>query len=191
MRSVVFLRAANVGRHHRFQPSILAKELTEFGVVNLGAVGTFVVRENVSEKALRTAILRKLPFECEVMICPGKEIVDLVGENPFKGEPIGDSLRPFVTVLAKRPAHLPKLPLYAPKADQWEVISIRITGLLVLSLWRRLKQNRLYPNQVVEKQFRVASTTRNWNTLLKICHCVKRKAEQAREDARYARPTTD
>jgi len=166
MRWVVFLRAANVGRHNRFQPSVLAKELAKFGVVNLGAVGTFVVRENVSKKALHAAIVRELPFKCEVMICRAKEIVDLVGENPFKGEPIGDA--PFVTVMAKRPARLPKLPLYAPTVDKWEVKIVRITGVLALSLWRRLKQNPLYPNQVIEKQFGIATTTRNWNTILKV-----------------------
>ena len=58
----------------------------EFGVVNIGAVGTFVVREDVSESVLRTAIAKKLPFKCEIMICPAKEIVDLVKENPLKGE---------------------------------------------------------------------------------------------------------
>jgi uncharacterized protein (DUF1697 family) len=168
MRWVVFLRAANVGRHNRFQPSVLAKELAKFGVVNLGAVGTFVVRENVSKKALRAAIVRELPFKCEVMICRAKEIVDLVGENPFKGEPIGDGLGRFVTVMAKRLARLPKLPLYAPTVDKWEVKIVRITGVLALSLWRRLKQNPLYPNQVIEKQFGVATTTRNWNTILKV-----------------------
>jgi hypothetical protein len=53
MSSVVFLRAVNVGGHQKFQPSKLAKELERFGVVNLGAAGTFVVRENVSQARLR------------------------------------------------------------------------------------------------------------------------------------------
>ena len=50
MASVVFFRAVNVGSHQRFQPSVLAKQLTEFGVVNVGAAGTFVVRKNVSQE---------------------------------------------------------------------------------------------------------------------------------------------
>ena len=48
MSAVVFFRAVNVGGHQTFQPGKLAKELAEFGVVNIGAAGTFVVRENVS-----------------------------------------------------------------------------------------------------------------------------------------------
>lgn len=168
MRWVVFLRAANLGKHNRFQPSVLAKELAKFGMVNVGAVGTFVVRENVSEKALRGAIVRKLPFESEVMICRAQEIVDLVRDPPLRNEPPDKELRAFVTVMAKQPTSLVKLPIYAPSADKWEVKVVRISGLLALSLWRRLKQNALYPNQVIEKKFGVATTTRNWNTILKV-----------------------
>jgi hypothetical protein len=44
MPSVVFLRAINVGGTNRSQPALIAKELAKFDVVNIGAVGTFVVR---------------------------------------------------------------------------------------------------------------------------------------------------
>ena len=167
MRWVVFLRAANVGKHNRFQPAILAKELAKFGVVNVGAVGTFVVREDVSEKALRSVLARKLPFKCEVMICPAKEIADLAKENPFSGER-GDDLEAHVTLMANRPASVPNLPIYAPNKEKWEVKIMRVVGTGVLSLRRRLKDGRLYPNQIIEKQFGVATTTRNWNTIEKV-----------------------
>ena len=175
MASVVFLRAANVGTHNRFQPSVLTKQLARFGVVNVGAVGTFVVRENVTEKALRAAILRKLPFKCEIMICSAREIVDLVRENPLKNEPTDNDRRIFLTVMSEPPASLPKLPIYAPDLKNWEVKIVRITGVLALSLWRRLKQNALYPNQVIEKQFGVATTTRSWNTILKLAEILAQK----------------
>jgi hypothetical protein len=45
MSSVVFLRAVNVGGANRCRPAELAKQLAKFGVVNIGAVGTFLVRE--------------------------------------------------------------------------------------------------------------------------------------------------
>ena len=78
MPSVVFLRAVNVGGTNRCQPALIAKGLTKFGVVNIGAVGTFVLRENVSESALRAAIAKKLPFKCEIMICPARDIIKLI-----------------------------------------------------------------------------------------------------------------
>ena len=63
MSLVVFLRGVNVGGHRTFRPSILAKGLSDYGVVNVGAAGTFVVRKPGSKAKFRAALLRKLPFE--------------------------------------------------------------------------------------------------------------------------------
>ena len=102
MRWVVFLRGVNVGGANRCRPASIAKQLSKFGVVNIGAVGTFVVRENVSEGALRAAISKKLPFKCEIMIVPAKAIVDLARKNPFARQPSGTDITRIVSVLAKR-----------------------------------------------------------------------------------------
>src|SRR6267143_6103718 len=152
MPSVVFLRAVNVGGTNRCQPALIAKELAKFGVVNIGAVGTFVVREAVSESTVRAAIAKKLPFKCEIMICSAREIVELAKENPLKGE-TGNDIDAHVTILAKRPTKLPKLPIYAPSKDKWEIRISRVVETAVLSLRRRVKEGRLYRNQIVEKLF--------------------------------------
>src|SRR5437867_12014660 len=99
MHWVVFLRAVNVGRANKCQPASIAKQLAKFGVVNIGAVGTFVVREDVSEATLRAAIARKLPFKCEIMICPARDITRLVSKDPFSGQPSGPDITRFVSVL--------------------------------------------------------------------------------------------
>jgi uncharacterized protein (DUF1697 family) len=167
MAHVVFLRAVNVGGTNRCQPAAIAKQLAKFGIVNIGAVGTFVVREDVSEAILRAAISRKLPFKCKIMICPAKQIVDLANVDPFPGEP-GDDIDAHVSVMAKRPAKIPKLPIYVPSRDKWEIKIANVIGRTVICLRRRVKTGRLYPNAVVEKQFGVAATTRSWNTIEKI-----------------------
>ena len=167
MPSVVFLRAVNVGGTNRCQPALIAKQLAKFGVVNIGAVGTFVVRENVSESALRTAIAKKLPFKCEIMICPARQIVDLSKANPFKGE-LGNDIDAHVSIMAKRPAKLPDLPIYAPSKDKWEIKIVDVIATAVLSLRRKVKDGRLYPNQIVEKLFGTPATTRTWNTIEKV-----------------------
>ncbi len=167
MPSVVFLRAVNVGGTNRCQPAQIAKELAKFGVVNIGAVGTFVVRENVSESALRAAIAKKLSFKCEIMICTAKQIVDLAKENPFNGDR-GNDIDAHVSIMAKPPAKVPALPIYVPSKDKWEIKIARAIGPAVLSLRRKVPNGRLYPNQIVEKQFGVAATTRSWNTIGRI-----------------------
>ena len=45
MALVVLLRGVNVGGHRTFRPTLLAKELSRYDVVNVGAAGTFVVRK--------------------------------------------------------------------------------------------------------------------------------------------------
>src|SRR5205085_8488313 len=55
--SVVFLRAVNVGTTNRCRPAAIAKELAVFGVINIGAVGTFVARKEVSESVLRADVI--------------------------------------------------------------------------------------------------------------------------------------
>src|ERR1700757_4304282 len=104
MRWVVFLRAVNVGGTNRCQPAQIAKQLAKFGVANIGAVGTFVVREEVTESILRTAISKKLPFKCAIMICPAKAVIDLMRRDPFANQPSGQDVVRFVNVLAK-PLH--------------------------------------------------------------------------------------
>jgi uncharacterized protein (DUF1697 family) len=167
MRWVVFLRAVNVGKANRCQPAQIAKELAKFGVVNIGAVGTFVVREDVSESALRAAIAKKLSFKCEIMICPAKQIVDLAKQNPFNGDR-GKDIHAHVSIMAKRPAKVPALPMYFPSNEKWEIKIARAIGAAVLSLRRKVPKGHLYPNQIVEKLFGVAATTRSWNTIEKL-----------------------
>src|SRR5215813_8870833 len=101
MSSAVFLRGVNVGKANRCQPALIAKQLSKLGVVNIGAVGTFVVREKVSESTLRSAIAKKLPFKCEIMICPARDILKLAAQDPFAKQPSGSNITRFVSILAR------------------------------------------------------------------------------------------
>jgi uncharacterized protein (DUF1697 family) len=169
MALVVFLRGVNVGGHKAFQPSALAKELADFDAVNVGAAGTFVIRKAVSQSKLRAELSRRLPFEAESMICPGRDLTDLACRDSFPANPSGQDVHRFLSVLAVRPRKVPDLPFRQPADDTWLVQIVDITGRYALSLQRRLGQRMVYPNEVVEKQLGVSATTRNWNTVLAIC----------------------
>jgi hypothetical protein len=80
----VFLRGINVGGHKTFRPSILANELSDYGVVNVGAAGTFVVRKPVPREKFRAALLEKLPFEAQVVLCDGRDLLRLEARPPEK-----------------------------------------------------------------------------------------------------------
>src|SRR2546429_5432967 len=137
MASAVFLRAVNVGGANRCQPASIAKQLAKFGVINIGAVGTFVVREDVSEFTLRAALARKLPFKCEIMICPARDIIKLTSKDPFSGQPSGPDITRFVNVLAKRLPSPPPLPLTLPSDDDWLIKVIAIKDRFALGVYRR------------------------------------------------------
>jgi len=167
MRWVVFLRAVNVGKANRCQPVQIAKELAKFGLVNIGAVGTFVVREDVSESVLRNAIAKKLPFKCEIMICPARDIMNLASKDPFSQQPSGPDITRFVNVLHKRPRALPSLPLSLPSDDDWLLKIIAIQDRFVLGLYRRQMKAISYLGKI-EKLLGVPVTTRSWNTIGRI-----------------------
>src|SRR5438874_8348563 len=137
MCQVIFLRAVNVGGANRCQPAAIAKQLARFGIINIGAVGTFVVREDVGESTLRTAIARKLSFKCEIMICPARDIIKLASKDPFARQPSGPNITRFVSVAAKRIATPPPLPFNLPSKDEWLLKVIAIREKFILGLYRR------------------------------------------------------
>ena len=165
MRWVVFLRGVNVGKANRCQPAVIASQLSRLGVINIGAVGTFVVREDVSESSLRTAIAKKLPFKCEIMICSARDIIKLASTDPFAGQPSGPDITRFVSV-ATKPVRLP-LPLNLPSDDDWLLKVIAIREKFVLGLYRRQMKAISYLGKI-EKLLGVPTTTRNWNTIEKV-----------------------
>ncbi len=169
MSSVVFLRGVNVGGHKAFRPKALAEALANFEVVNVGAAGTFVVRKRASEAILRAELLRRLPFEAELMICRAKEVLDLARAEPFPDESEPKDVTRYVSVLAQRPPVVPPRPILHPAGDDWQVKVIAVRGRFALSLHRRLGRTTAYPNEVVEKRLGVSATTRNWNTIASIC----------------------
>ncbi|MFO0967145.1 MAG: DUF1697 domain-containing protein [Gemmataceae bacterium] len=168
MPLVVFLRGVNVGGHKAFQPSALARDLADFDVVNLGAAGTFVVRKKVSQAALRAALLEKLPVQAEIMICRARDVLRLADTEPFGDITSGAGVARYVSVLAKRAAAPPSLPIARPEGADWQVKVVTVAGRFVLSLHRRQGRRLIYPNEVVEKSFGMSATTRNWNTILAI-----------------------
>jgi uncharacterized protein (DUF1697 family) len=169
MRWVVFLRAVNVGKANRCQPAAIASQLSRLGLVNIGAVGTFVVREDVREAALRTAIAKELSFKCEIMICPARDIIKLASKDPFARQPRGPDITRFVSV-ASKPVRLPPpfpLPLNLPSEDNWLLKIIVIQHRFVLGVYRREMKAIGYLGKI-EKLLGMPATTRSWNTIEKI-----------------------
>src|SRR5271169_4175435 len=172
MALVVFLRGVNVGGHRTFRPSILARELSGYDVLNVGAAGTFVVRNPGSRAKFRAALLRKLPFEAEIVLCEGRDLLRLETENPFGTQPSPPDVVRFVSILSKAGGVRASLPVKFPPDGEWLVRVIASEGQFVFGMYRRHMKTIGYLGQI-DKLYGVPATTRNWNTIAAIMRILK------------------
>jgi uncharacterized protein (DUF1697 family) len=169
---VAFLRGVNVGGHRTFRPSLLARELSDYDVVNVGAAGTFVVRKPGSRSKFRTALLRKLPFEAELVLCDASDLLRLETENPFAAESSAPDIVRFVSILSKPGSVRVSLPVTFPSDGEWLVRVMASAGQFVFGIYRRHMKTIGYLGQI-DKLFSVPATTRNWNTITAVVRVLK------------------
>ena len=180
MALVAFLRGVNVGGHRTFRPSILAGELSAYDVVNVGAAGTFVVRRPGSRTRFRAELLRKLPFEAEVVLCDGRDLLRLETENPFGAEPSRPDVVQFVSILSKAGRGRPSIPITLPPSGEWLLRVVARKHRFLFGVYRRHMKTIGYLGQL-DRLFGAPATTRNWNTIISIVRLLK-----GRETARAA-----
>ena len=182
MALVVFIRGVNVAGHRTFRPSVLARGLSDYDVVNVGAAGTFVVRKPGSKAKFRAALLRKLPFKAEVVLCDGRDLIRLEMENPFGAEPVRSDIVRFVSILSRAGGLRAALPVTFPPEGEWFVRVIASKKQLVFGLYRRHMKTIGYLGRI-DKLFRVPATTRNWNTILAVVRILKGQKKKAADQS--------
>jgi uncharacterized protein (DUF1697 family) len=164
MAHVVFLRGVNIGGHRTFRPSILAEQLRQFDAVNIGAAGTFVIRRPVPRARLRAEIARRLPFDAEIIICEGREVLKLISQNPFGPEPVPPGIVRFVSILSRRPNSEPSMPAIFPPSGKWLMKILARRDRFVFGQYRRHMRVISYLG-TLDRLFGVPIATRNWNTI--------------------------
>ena len=167
MALVVLLRGVNVGGHRTFRPSRLAEHLKHLDAVNVGAAGTFVIRRPVARTQLRAELARRLPFDTEIMICEGREIVRLMTQNHFADQPERPDIVRFVSVLSKNPRSETSLPISFPASGKWLLKILARDNRFVFGVYRRHMKVISYLGKF-DRLFGVPATTRNWNTIAAI-----------------------
>jgi uncharacterized protein (DUF1697 family) len=145
--------------------------------VNIGAAGTFVVRRPGSRAKFRAALLRELPFEAEVVLCDGRDLLRLEKENPFGTEPSQPDIVRFVSILSRGGLRA-ALPVTFPPDGEWLVRVIASKNRFVFGVYRRHMKTIGYLGQI-DKLFAVPATTRNWNTILAVVRILKGQAKRA------------
>lgn len=167
MALVVLLRGVNVGGHRTFRPTTLTEQLKHLDAVNIGAAGTFVIRQPITQAQLRAELARRLPFEAEIMICQGREIVRMMSQNHFADQPVRPDIVRFVSVLSQRPRSAPPTPMSFPASGKWLLKIIARDNRFVFGLYRRHMKVISYLG-TFDRLFGVPVTTRNWNTITAI-----------------------
>jgi uncharacterized protein (DUF1697 family) len=167
MAYVVRLRGINVGGHRRFRPASLAADLKALGVVNIGAAGTFVIREPIGRAELHATFARRLPFVSEIVICPGRDFRRLLSLDVFAAHPARAGEVRFVSVLSRPCRSTPAVPLRLPANGDWLLQVLARDGRYVLGVYRRHLKVIGYLG-TLDRHFGVPLTTRNWNTIAAI-----------------------
>ncbi len=161
---MAFLRGVNVGGHRSFRPTVLARELEHFDVVNIGAAGNFVIRKPITPARLREELVRRIPFGAEIAICRDRELVDLVAKDRFAGQPARPDIIRFVSVLARRARTTPVMPLNLPARGPWLLKILGADVRFVYGLYRRQMKAIGFLGEL-DRLFGVPVTTRQWSTM--------------------------
>ena len=141
--------------------------MKQLGVVNIGAAGTFVIQKPVAPRQLRAELMRRLPFETEIIICRGREIIRLMSLEIFTEESARPGIVRFVSVLSRSPRLAPPLPMTLPTRGQWLLKVLAREGRFVVGQYRRHMKAIGYLG-TLDRLFGVRLTTRNWNTMAAI-----------------------
>lgn len=171
---VVLLRGVNVGGHRTFRPSTLARQLQHLDAVNIGAAGTFVIRRPIARARLRAELASRLPFDSQIMICQGREIVGLMSHDPFAGQRVRPDVVRFVSVLSRRPRAAPLLPMTFPTRGKWLMRILASDHPFVFGVYRRHMKVIGYLG-ILDRLFGVPVTTRNWNTMVAIARVLRQE----------------
>ncbi len=185
MALVVFLRGVNVGGYRTFRPATLVRELRELDVINIGAAGTFVIRSKATQASVRAAFARKLPFQTEIAICDGRDILKLVSQSPFAREKVRPDVIRFVSILSRPARSALSLPASLPGSGRWLLKIHSRQQRFVLGVYRREMKAIGYLG-MLDRLFGAPATTRNWNTILAIASVLGARPD-GRTDSSAAR----
>jgi uncharacterized protein (DUF1697 family) len=172
MALIVFFRGINVGGYRAFRPRVLAKELSIYDAVNVGAAGTLVVRKPGVRAEFLAELRRKLPFEAVIAFCDGSDLIRLETDNPFGSEPPPADVVQFVSILSAAGRRGISFPIALPEGEEWLVRIIGSTNRLVYGEYRRRMKTIGYLGQI-DRLFGAPATTRSWNTILSVLKILK------------------
>ena len=173
IKYVALLRGINVGGSKLIKMAELTRVFSSLGLAN---VKTYIQSGNVlfdSPKTDANALTKLIEkglstaagFEVPVVLRTIAELEAIVKLDPFKTAKSDPDTKRYVTFLVEPPTVAPKIPLLSPKKD-WEIIHLSPREVFIVAF--PVKGRYGESMSLIEKIFGKSSTTRNWNTVVKI-----------------------
>jgi len=171
---VAFLRAVNVGGHSKIRMEDLRRVFLSAGCKNVRTViqsgnvlydGSAADRQTI-HAGIRSELGNRLGERAMVVFRDLGDMAVLSRRDPFKEFKYQQDAKFYVAFLSRKPHLFPPFPRIVSE-EGLEMVGKRDLEVFVVS---RRKKNRMFgfPNALVEKEFGVAATTRNWSTIQKI-----------------------
>lgn len=173
-RYVALLRGINVGGHHKVPMAELKDNFEKMNFRNVKTLlnsGNVVFEsapqpEDTLEQKLSSELKDTFGFPIPVIVNTGESIQEIVGADPFSGIEVTKDTRLYVSFLKEKPQRKLDLP-WLSDDKTYQILEVRgriICSVLDLSTTRTPKGM-----DALEQLFGRNITTRNWNTVLKIC----------------------
>ncbi len=173
IRYIAFLRGINVSGQKIIKMNELSKIFTSFKLNN---VKTYIQSGNVLfdsnekdtiklTKKIEKGLEKALGYNVVAMLRTVAEMQKILHHNPFKNiQPAYDIKMYIVFVKELLPIKQP-LP-YISSKKHIEIFAMHDCNVFCIS---RMQNGKFeYPNAILEKEFKIASTTRNWSTFCKM-----------------------
>src|SRR5689334_17725733 len=173
MRYAAFLRGINLGPRNRFEMDELTRIFTGLGfggVRTVLASGNVVFESDEQDQArlinmIESHLLQLRGSELKVLVRTIPELQAMVAANPFAAYTDNEQVKLYVTFLPAVQEALRSLPPRSEK-DGWEIVALSNLELYIVTYG--LPNGRFGNLTRVDKAAGPGTTTRNWNTVVKV-----------------------
>jgi uncharacterized protein (DUF1697 family) len=171
---VAFLRGINVGGRRIIKMEELARHFGSFGHAKIRtyiASGNVLFsspekREPVLTKKIELDLEKALGYRVDVFLRSIGQLQAILDSRPFARAKLSPDAKAYVTFFNGKPAALPDVPSGSP-AEGYRLL--RLDERELFSIWFRKPNGGFVDSAArVEKTMRIPTTTRNWNTIVKI-----------------------
>ena len=182
---ISLLRGVNVGGHRKLKMDELRAVYESLGC---GNVKTYVQSGNVIftirdrdvatiRQRIEKAIERKFGFHADVIVRTASEMRDVIARNPFATREDIESNKLLVSFLAAEPSEAIRQRVEAIAAPHPE--EVRIGGRELYIYFTNGMARPKLPAAQVDRTLGMASTGRNWNTVMKLLEIAEALAAES------------